>query len=318
MQILIGIDGGGTKTAICAASVNEPMLRYSKFSGVSWREHGVSEVVQKLKGALSDLVGEHYNHIAGIAMGLPCYGESAKGDAALEKAISDTFTPIPVHLTNDVEVGWAGSMAMEPGINVVAGTGSIAFGKDYQGNTARSGGWSEFFGDEGSGYWMGRKVMELFSKQSDGRMPKDALYSITCQELNLENDISFIDLMHSKYFGYRNQVASLQLLAEKAALAGSPSAIALYGQAVDELLLLVSAVKAQLKFNGKPWSVSYSGGVFKAGDLVLPKFTDEIERRGGKVLIPRFEPVEGALLLAFQHFYPQGLSQIQKIMEEKR
>jgi N-acetylglucosamine kinase-like BadF-type ATPase len=251
-------------------------------------------------------------------MGLPCVGESAEGDRVLEKAVRDAFYPIPVYLTNDVEVGWAGSMALKPGVNIVAGTGTIAFGRDSHNKTVRSGGWSEFFGDEGSCFWVGRKVMEIFSKQSDGRMPKDELYTTVCKEFNLQNDFSFIDLVHAKYVGNRKQVASLQFLAEKAALAGSLSAKSLYEEAVRELLLLVAAVRNQLNFTEKPWTVSYSGGLFKAGEFVLPQFTLEIEKAGGKVSPPHFEPVEGAVLLAFQHFYPDGLNQIQKIIQDEK
>jgi N-acetylglucosamine kinase-like BadF-type ATPase len=318
LRYYVGIDGGGTKTALCAASLDNSLLRYGNTAGSSWREHGVWKVAQNLKEAVSGLMGEDYSHIAGIAMGLPCHGESAEGDLALEKAVCGVFTGIPLYFTNDVEVGWAGSMALGPGINIVAGTGAIAFGKDVQGKTARSGGWSEFFGDEGSCYWVGRKVMELFSKQSDGRVPRDALYTIVRGELGLKDDISFIDLIHTKYVSYREQVASLQFLAEKAALAGSPGAKALYEEAVRELLLLVSAVRSQLDFPEKTYNVSYSGGLFKAGNLVLPQFSRGIEQGGGNLTTPCFRPVEGAVLLAFQQFDPGDLPRIQKLMKESR
>ena len=315
LRYYIGIDGGGTKTAMCAVSVDDFVLRYAKTSGSSWREHGVTKVVQSFKKTISNLIGEDFGQIAGIAMGLPCHGESADGDRALEQVIHEAFADVPIYFTNDVEVGWAGSMALEPGINVVAGTGSIAFGKDVYGNTARSGGWSEFFGDEGSCYWMGRKVMELFSKQSDGRCPKDELYQTVRREFGLKDDFSFIDLAY-EYSAYREQVASLQFLAEKAARAGAPSAIALYREAVQELVLLVSAVRNKLDFSEKPFTVSYSGGLFKAGDIILNQFSEEIEKDGGKLLPPQFEPVQGAVLLAFQNFCPEGLSQIQGVMRE--
>ena len=318
MRYFVGIDGGATKTAICAACVDDPAIRYTTTIGSSWREHGVWKVAQNLKDAVDGLMGNDYSQIAGIAMGLPCHGESAEGDRALEKAIRAAFSDIPLYLTNDVEAGWAGSLALKPGINIVAGTGSIAFGKDVHGRTARSGGWSEFFGDEGSCYWMGRKVMEIFSKQSDGRMAKDALYETIRDGLELKDDIGFIDLIHDEYIGYRKQVASLQFLAEKAALAGAQSARALYEEAVHELCLLVGAVRSRLDFTEKPWMVSYSGGLFKAKELVLDKFSKEIENDGGKLCLPCFAPVEGSVLLAFEHFYPDGLEQIQKTLMEER
>ena len=318
MQYLIGIDGGATKTAVCAAGVNDSFLSYAKTSGSSWREHGARKVALNLRETVAGLLGDKFSQIAGIAMGLPCHGESAEGDLILEQSIHSMFSGVPIYFTNDVEVGWAGSLALVPGINIVAGTGSIAFGKDSYGNAARSGGWSEFFGDEGSCYWIGRKIMELFSKQADGRMPKDQLYSMVYNELELENDLSFIDKVHAKYIGFRKQVADLQYLAEKAALAGSPSAKALYDEAVYELCLLVDAVRNRLNFSGAPLIVSYSGGLFKTGDLVLPKFSGEVQKRGGKLAPPRFEPMEGALLLAFEHFSPGGLEQIKQRLEKSK
>ena len=318
MQYYIGIDGGGSKTALCAAGIDIPLLRYSETSGSSWREHGIQEVARSLRKAVDDLMGENKNNVSGIAAALPCYGESIEGDRLIKKALDDIFAPIPVYLTNDVEAGWAGSLALSPGINIVAGTGSIAYGKDANGKSVRCGGWSDFFGDEGSCYWVGRKVMEYFSKQSDGRMPKDELYATVNSEFKLKNDFGFIDIMHNEYISIRKQVARLQLLAEKAALTGSASAKSIYGDAVRELCLLVFAVRKQLDFREKPWAVSYSGGLFRAKDLVLTQFTKNIEEEGGKITHPCFEPVEGALLLAFQNFYPQWLDKIQQILREKR
>ena len=318
MRYYIGIDGGGTKTALCAASVDNSFLRYSSIAGSSWREHGAGNVAFSLKAAVQSIVEKDYSHIAGIAMGLPCYGESADGDLALEREIRNAFTGIPIYFTNDVEVGWAGSMALEPGINIVAGTGSIAFGKDIHGKTARSGGWSEFFGDEGSCYWIGRKVMELFSKQSDGRLPKDALYEIVRSELNIKDDLHFIDLIYNDYMGSREQVASMQILAAKSALAGSPSANTLYKESISELLMLILAVRNQLDFPDGKWNVSYSGGLFKTGELVLPEFRRGVENEGGILTAPRFAPVEGAVLLAFQHFYSGGVSLVQELIKENK
>ena len=318
MKYYIGIDGGGTKTAVCAAAQDASLLKYAKTDGSSWREKGADNVASIYKDIVLDLIGSDQSHIAGMALGLPCFGESEEGDKSLKSALSAVFPNINIYYANDVEVGWAGSMTLNPGINIVAGTGAIAFGKDIHGKTARCGGWSEFFGDEGSCYWVGRRVMELFSKQSDGRMPKDPLYEIVRKEFNLKNDFGFIDIVHNEYAAFRKQVASLQFLAEKAAMQGSASAKELYDNAVNELLLLVNGICKQLDFSKKPWTVSYTGGLFKAKELVLDQFTHKIESEGGKVSPPCFGPVEGAVLLAFQNFYPEGLIHIQKLMKENQ
>ena len=312
MQYYIGVDGGGSKTAICAASGDSSEFYSEVTEGASWREHGIEVVIRSIKSVIESFPFYGEGDIAGIAMGLPCYGESESGDLKLEKAVREAFTGIPTYLTNDVEVGWAGSLGLAPGVNVVAGTGAIAFGRNESGKTARSGGWSEFFGDEGSCYWMGRKVMELFSKQSDMRMPRDELYTIVRSELGLKNDFDFIDLMYREFITSREKVAGLQFLAKKAALEGSQSVISLYDHAADELCLLVVAIREQLQFSESPFLVSYSGGLFKTGELVLHRFSNGVEEAGGLLTTPKYEPVQGALLLAFDKNNPDGLPGLHK------
>ena len=65
---------------------------------------------------------------------------------------------------------------------LIAGTGSIAYG-EFDGRTARAGGWGELFSDEGSAYWIAREGLKLFSRMSDGRSARGALYDILRQSL---------------------------------------------------------------------------------------------------------------------------------------
>ena len=316
MKYYIGVDGGGTKTTVCIAAADSSVLLTETTRGASWREYGINVVADNIKKVIGELLPATGETIAGLALGLPLYGESEDGDRDLEKELQNQFHGIPLYITNDVEAGWAGSLNLKPGINVVAGTGSIAFGKNEAGETTRAGGWSEFFSDEGSGYWIGRRVLELFSKQADGRIPKDELYVAVKKDFGLKNDYEIIDIIHNNYLVRREKIASLQLLAKAAAHSGSKSAIELYNEAVDELCLLVSAIRDKLRFLKQPFPVSYSGGIFKTEELVLPRFFKGIEAAGGRPVTPKFEPVYGALLLAFENFYPEGLEKLQKRLEE--
>jgi hypothetical protein len=108
----------------------------------------------------------------------------------------------------------------------------------------------------------------------------------------------------------------LQLLARDAALAGSESMIALYKEAISELCSMVVAIRDKLQFEKQPFLVSYSGGLFKTGDLVLPHFFAGIEAIGGKPVTPKFEPVYGALLLAFEHYNPENLPTLYNRLEK--
>ena len=317
MKYYIGVDGGGTKTAISAASADSSVILTGLTGSASWREYGINHVIKDIKKTIETFPLGPDASIAGITMGLPCYGESGEGDRELESEARMAFPGIPLYLTNDVEVGWAGSLGLTPGVSVVAGTGSIAFGKNEAGKTVRCGGWSEFFSDEGSCYWVGRKIIELFSKQADGRIPKDELYEIVRNEFKLNNDLELIDIIHSDYMTNRDKTASLQVIARVAARSGSESAKRLYKEAAAELCLLVASISDRLQFTQLPFPVSYSGGLYRAQELILPHFFAGVEDLGGKPVTPKFEPMYGALLLAFEKNHPEGLKSLQKQLEEK-
>ena len=317
MQYYIGVDGGGTKTAVATAKEDGSDIHFTTTGSASWREYGIDTVVKNIKDVVESRISISKSTVGGISIGLPFLGENVKGEDELIQPFHTAFADIPLFITNDVEIGWAGSLGLSPGINVVAGTGAIAYGKDEYGNSARSGGWSEFFGDEGSCYWVGSQVMRLFSKQSDGRLKKDALYEVICSEFGLTDDVDFINLMHGEYIPQRDKVASLQILAKKAAVAGAPSVLALYTEAAHELSLLVRAIRDKLNFTNQPFMVSYTGGLFKSEDLIIPKFADKIQQLGGRLITPKYSPEEGAMLMAFSKFHPNGIAQVSKYIKEK-
>lgn len=197
---------------------------------------------------------------------LPCYGEDARQDEAMRDSLRKALAPAPLHIVNDVEVGWAGALECQPGIHIVAGTGSIAFAKDESGHAARSGGWNEFFGERRLLLLDRQRSHDLFTKEADGRAAKGALYEIVRQELRLADDMDFIDLVIREYAPYRDKVAAFQRFAAQAAQAGDAEAIALYERAAHELALMVQALKRELRFPDGT-KVSYSGGLFQTGDL---------------------------------------------------
>lgn len=305
MKYFIGVDGGGTKTAFAVAAKDSMPRTAVTRTGCSYQALGVSgavEVVREGTAALLASAGLAARDCAGCCIGMPYYGENAEMDRQVRQALQAALAPIPVYVVNDVEVGWAGALACRDGIHLVAGTGSIAFGRGQDGKTARCGGWNEFFGDEGSCYWVGRQAMGLFSKEADGRAGRGPLYQIVRRELGLTEDFEFVEKVLRDWAGRREQVAAFQKLACRAAEDGDSAAAALFESAARELALLVCALQKKLTFSPGAAAVSYSGGLFKAGELVLTPLKKEIERLGGKLQKPRRSATEGAVLLAIQHF----------------
>lgn len=299
-RYLLGIDGGGTKTAFELTDLAGLAVATHTDRGTSYRQYGFDKVLATLvKGRDSCLarVGAPSQSIAAIGIGLPFYEEFPENDKVITELIREVFSPAKVLIVNDTEVAWAGSLGCRPGINVVAGTGSVSFGRNECGGKARCGGWSIVFGDEGSSYWAGIKLMELFMKEADGRKPRGALYELVREKFSILDDIEFIALMHEEYLPHRDKVAALQMLLEQAARQGDAEAVGIYLAAADELALLVAGTRDRLGFT-KDFAVSYSGGMFKAGDLILPTFTNHLQALGGHLTPPLYTPVHGAVLLA--------------------
>ena len=305
MKYWIGIDGGGTKTALAAADANGTVLAARTAGGCSYQSLGVQAVVRLLQqeiGALAQQTGLALTDCAGCCLGLPCCGENPEIDRLIRSGLEAALSPLRLHLVNDVEVGWAGSLSGAAGVHIVSGTGSIAFGKSADGRSARCGGWNEFYGDEGSCYWIGRQAMGLFSKEADGRLPQGALYRIVRAELGLVRDFSFTEVIQERWAPRRDKVASFQRYAYQAAGEGDEAAAGLYRAAARELALLVRGVREKLGLLREETRVSYSGGLFQTGELILTPLRLEVEAQGGVLRPPERTATEGALLLARERF----------------
>lgn len=299
MQYYIGVDGGGTKTAFAMADERGKMYgelyrASSSYKHVGWDatfdciESGVKELLAKVSARKEDVY---------ICIGAPNYGESKESDRKLEEGIGHILKGCHFKIVNDCEVGWAGSLGLKPGINIVAWTGSIGFGKDARGTRALAGGWSDFFGDEGSCRWLGVKAIELFSKQADGREERGPLYDVVMEYFCLEDPIDVIDRFEADYQPYRDRLAGLQRLLLTAAERGDGKAQECYEKAAAELAMIIKAVYRKLMFEGA-CPVSYSGGLFRVGDRILEPLSKELKDYNIKFCSPLYEPVKGAVLLA--------------------
>ena len=301
----IVIDVGGTKTAIIIGKDDGIALGTIEKTGCSHKEIGIDAVISLICGGVEEIlssVNATPEECGGCCIGLPCYGESPEADATICEILKNNLAPIPVYVVNDAVVGWAGSLECGEGIHLVAGTGALAYARSEDGREARSNGWSEFFSDEGSCYWVGKQTMSLFAKEADGRSPKSALYDIVKKEFGLNGDFDFIDIVEQNYAPHRDKVASFQLFAEKAALAGDKEAKKLYEKAADSLAASVRGIIAQLGWENRQVTVSYFGGLFKSGDLILAPLKKRLDAINCVITAPKRTAVEGALLLCIKNF----------------
>lgn len=319
MKYYCGIDGGGTKTAFLLIDECGAVHAALETAGSSYRtigEKGVADLYEKAVETCLRMAGADRTSLAGIAAGVPCYGEDRRADETLKEYMAWRFREIPLYLCNDAEVGWAGSLGLRPGINIVAGTGSIAFGRNSRGETARCGGWSTFFGDEGSCFWLGRKTAELFLKQMDGRAGQGRLYEIIMDRFGLKCPEEFIALLEEDYVMDRRKVAELQKYLLLAAQEGDCLAAALYLAAADELGMMLAAAAKRLRIREETLYVSLSGGLLHAARFFMDRFLEWVAKAGGEFVSPEMTPVQGAALLAARKFSEADVEEVKENMKQ--
>ncbi|KEH94907.1 N-acetylglucosamine kinase [Clostridium massiliodielmoense] len=298
----LGIDGGGTKTAFVLINDKGNVLAEIEKSTCHHMQVGLDGFENIIKEGVKDIC-----NVANISntdikytfLGIPGYGEVEKEDKCIEEILKNIFKSDKFTVGNDVVAGWAGSLACKEGINLVAGTGSIVYGVNEKGESARSGGWGYFCGDEGSAHWIAKKGIEVFTKQSDGRLEKGELYNVFKDELNLKEDFDLITLIHDEYKLYRTKVAKLAMLVGKAAELQDKEAIKIYEEAAEEFYSMIKAVIDKLHYTNNI-VISYSGGVFKAGDNVLIPLKQKLKNVKCDIRHPILSPVVGSALYAYK------------------
>jgi len=303
MRTYLGVDGGGTKTDFLLIDESGRVLARHRAGSAYYLETGVDALRSLLVNGIAATLaqGSVTPETLGFAfVGLPAYGEDSSLLSVLDAAPSPTLPSERYRCGNDMVCGWAGALAGHDGINIVAGTGSIAYG-EYAERQARGGGWGELFSDEGSAYWLARAGLTLFSRMSDGRAAVRPLYELLRQHFRLQDDLDLCAAVYGPPPLTRSGIAALAPLVAQAARAGDAPARGLFDAAAQELAAMVHVVHDRLRVPpGHALPVSYSGGMFQFADLLLEPFLAAL--RGSdrlyEFMLPRLSPGAGAVLYA--------------------
>ena len=303
MSAFLGIDGGGTKTDFLLIDDTGRVLSAHRAGSAYHLETGIDALESMLTAGIRTTLRRAAlapDEVSFAFIGLPAHGEDSALSSRLD-GIAAVLPPARHRCGNDMVCGWAGALAGCDGINLVAGTGSIAYG-EFAGRRARAGGWGELFSDEGSAYWVAREGMTLFSRMSDGRATQGPLYALVRERFGLRNDLDLCAAVYGPAAPLsRSEFAGLASLVARAAAAGDPQAQGVFEAAGRELAGLVDAVRDALRPPPQAiLAVSYCGGMFQFGELMLVPLRAAL--RGGTrnyvFSAPRLTPVAGAALYA--------------------
>lgn len=304
-DLYIGIDGGGTKTAFIVVDERGNVLSRETSSTIHIRQQSKENIKKIIFENIDKMLNEldsSREDIKYLFAGVPGSGDLPEVPGVFDPIFTELVGEDRFTYKNDSVAGWAGSQAAKPGVNMVLGTGAIAFGMDYEGNEARSSGWGSYCGDQGSGYWLGREAIMLFGREADYRAERSHLYDLFKQKYNLENDLDFITIIHDLNDD-RTEIAKLSRLLSEAANMGDKEAIKIFNEASKEAVESILAVIKQLNFkDDEKIYISYSGGVFNVGELLTKPIEDELlkDERIEK-LDAILDPTSGAALMALKY-----------------
>ena len=163
----------------------------------------------------------------------------------------------------------------------------------------RCGGWDYELGDEGSGGWLGKEALRAFTRQADGRDVRGALYTLVREKLGIDDDFDVIGWAQ-RHYAERSSVSALAPIVTDAARAGDISALTILERAAREEADMVDAIVRGLFHRSGPQSapipVTYVGGTFAAGDLLLEPLARALGL-GCRLVAPAHEPDLGPVLL---------------------
>lgn len=298
----LGVDGGGTKTKYLLIDKN--LKKVSEVEGKTIHIHqiGVEGIREELTNNLKKLCIEgniKEKDIEYSFLGVPGYGESKEDMIEIDKVAKEVFKENYL-VGNDAVNGWAAGTRCKPGINMVAGTGSIAYGRNKEGKIARSGGFGPGIGDDGSAYWIGLKTINEYTKQKDGRKKKTVLLDLIEEEYDISYTYEIVDIVFNRLKFNRAEIAKFSKIAALAAEKGCVASIEIFKEAAKSIFEHIEVLAKELDFK-EEFILSYTGGVFKAGELILNPLKDLINKSGLKCILkePKLDPWDGSALLAY-------------------
>jgi N-acetylglucosamine kinase-like BadF-type ATPase len=292
---VIGIDAGGTRTVCQLADASGLVLAEVRGPGANLQSQGEHEVESILGTLMSRARGDRaWPQVIAVGMA----GADRPGDVDLVRALLARLGHRGRSVVvNDALVALEAGLPGEPGAIVIAGTGSIAYGRNAAGQAARAGGWGYILGDEGSGYWLGRQALRSVVRASDGRGPMTAL---TPRVLSHYGVSRAQDLVHeiADTAARPSAIASLARDVGEAAAGGDLVARHLLSEAARELAGAGESVVRRLGLRDA--KVLLAGGTLLGVDALRREVLSEIARRipNARAESLQVEPALGAVRLA--------------------
>jgi N-acetylglucosamine kinase-like BadF-type ATPase len=307
---IIGVDGGQTSTRALIARLDRTVVGQGTgralvhFNAEGGVDRNRASIQTAILGACRDArVSER--DVCSVALGLTGVQPGAPAVPIVEKIVREVASPQSVVVVPDYVTNLAGAGGGQPGIVIIAGGGSVAYGVTADGREALAGGHGYLLGDEGSGFDIGRHAVMAAIRASEGRAGRTTLEALVMQHFQVSDMRQLFHVIYDAAFS-RERLAQLTPMVVRAADGGDPAAARIMRRAAHELACTCLAVIRKLHNPGDRPNIYLSGGVWSSGDVIRKPFRRYLARCWSSldVRLPLEPPVVGALILAGRHVSP--------------
>ncbi|MDL1896770.1 BadF/BadG/BcrA/BcrD type ATPase [Anaerolineae bacterium CFX7] len=298
--MIIGIDGGGTRTRAALADLDGTILARGEAGTSNPLTHGVAAAQRELETAVVRAfaqAGLPRTRADALCMGLGGASQAREQQALAAWARAQLAERVVV--VHDGEIALAAGAPDNWGVAVIAGTGSLQWGRHRAGNTARAGGWGYLMGDEGSAYDMARQALRAATQSADGRGEKTELLAAILDFWKLAAPAELVAQVYRADMTPQ-ALAQLAPVAARCAAQGDAVALRLFDDAADDLARGVAAVQRALGFEDAEFPLALTGGFLLGVELYREKFLRALTQRDCRCapLALVHEPTLGAVRLA--------------------
>lgn len=291
-MVIAGIDGGGTHTRLELRDEENRLLSRTEFGPFNLNAIGEAafrRLLRQVFAACGDMADCAKLCVGGAGISNPAVG-AILGQELERAGFSGMWK-----LCGDQEIALRGAMD-GPGIAVIAGTGSICFGKNQAGQAARSGGFGHLIDDGGSGYALGRDVLSTVVQALDGRCPDTVILERVYYCLGREDPGAIVSFVYDETTD-KAAIARFSSIALALAEEGNPTAQAILNRGAGELYALAAAVQRRLGLEGRP--IALLGGLL-SGENPYRQTVEQKLSGLGTVIYPAHDALWGAAQMAWE------------------
>lgn len=295
-EYVIGIDGGGTKSEAAIADLEGKIFKKIKIGSTNPNKIGFEKAILNLKKLISKI--SKNKKIKAAYLGLAGGLERDKGKREKIRKKLQKFFDFPIFVDGDQKIAFRAGTNEKNGVVVIAGTGAIAMGWKGKKETI-SGGWDWLIGDQGSGFWVGKRALEEIGKALDGRRKDFKLMKFIFRKLKIKKEVNLYKNFYCKDFV--TKVASISKFVDEFSKKGDRFSKEILIDAAKEVSKMAISVIKKLNFEKEKFPVVLVGGMFKS-EIFRKGVENQIKKfaKNAKFILLRKKPVIGAIKLAIE------------------